>query len=250
MFWRDLHAVTGFWVAGLALVLLVSGLPWTSVWGDAFKAVRGAMSQDWTTGGAEGGQHLEHDHRAMMRGDAAQPSLAMFDTIVAEAQPERLAFPVLVEPPTKNADWTVKSDAQNRPLRRTITYDAATGIEQSRKGFADRPVVDRVVGYGIAWHEGQLFGWLNQAIGVFTALALLTLMVSGFVLWRRRKPEGRLGAPPLPAIPARFGGVVVIVVILAAFLPLLAISLVALAVFERLVLPRIPRLAGWLGVAA
>jgi len=27
VFWRDLHAVTGFWVSGLALVLLVSGLP-------------------------------------------------------------------------------------------------------------------------------------------------------------------------------------------------------------------------------
>jgi uncharacterized iron-regulated membrane protein len=39
-FWRDLHAVTGFWVSGLALVLLVTGLPWASVWGSAFKAVR------------------------------------------------------------------------------------------------------------------------------------------------------------------------------------------------------------------
>jgi hypothetical protein len=53
------------------------------------------------------------------------------------------------------------------------------------------------VGYGVAWHEGQLLGWINQAIGVFTALALLTLMVSRFVMWRRGKPDGRL-APVIP----------------------------------------------------
>src|SRR3546814_5886264 len=31
--WRDLHAVTGFWVSGLALVLLITALPWAGVWG-------------------------------------------------------------------------------------------------------------------------------------------------------------------------------------------------------------------------
>jgi uncharacterized iron-regulated membrane protein len=251
VFWRDLHAVTGFWVTGLALVLLVSGLPWASVWGDAFKAVRGAVSQDWTTGGSGGGEHVEHDHMAMTRGSAAPPSLVMFNVIAAKAEKATLAFPVLIEPPGKRgAVWTVKSDAQNRPLRATITYDAATGTERSRQVFGDRPLTDRVVGYGVAWHEGQLFGWINQAIGVFTALALLTLMASGFVMWRRRKPVGRLGAPPLPDGPARIGGMVAITLLLAVFLPLLALSLFVLFVFDRLVLPKLPRLAIWLGAVS
>ena len=66
-FWRDLHAVTGFWVSGLALVLLVTGLPWASVWGSAFKAVRTEMGwvkgkQDWTIGGrAADRQRVEVD---------------------------------------------------------------------------------------------------------------------------------------------------------------------------------------------
>jgi uncharacterized iron-regulated membrane protein len=74
-FWRDLHAVTGFWVSGLALVLLVTGLPWASVWGSAFKAVRTEMGwvkgkQDWTIGGraADADDHAGHDHAAMMAG--------------------------------------------------------------------------------------------------------------------------------------------------------------------------------------
>jgi uncharacterized iron-regulated membrane protein len=51
--WRDLHAVTGVWVSFFAMFLIITGLPWANVWGDAFKAVRkatgtSAQSQDWT----------------------------------------------------------------------------------------------------------------------------------------------------------------------------------------------------------
>ena len=99
--------------------------------------------------------------------------------------------------------WTVKSQSQNRPINRAITYDMATGYELSRSGFADKHIIDRAVSYGIAWHEGQLFGWVNQLIGLLTALALIILMVSGFIMWRRRKPDDLLGAPLRSAVPAK-----------------------------------------------
>ena len=57
-------------------------------------------------------------------------------------------------------------------------------------------IIDQIVGVGIAAHEGQLFAPLNQVLGVLTALGLITLCVSAFVMWRRRAPEGVLGAPP------------------------------------------------------
>jgi uncharacterized iron-regulated membrane protein len=79
---RDLHAVTGFWVAGLALVLLVSGLPWANVWGDAFKMIRAQAGwvqgkQGWKAGGSD---HAEHDHAAMMAAQEAGRSGASLDT--------------------------------------------------------------------------------------------------------------------------------------------------------------------------
>ncbi len=269
IFWRDLHAVTGFWISGLALVLLITGLPWSSLWGSAFKTVRAELGwvkaeQDWTLGGEApaGDLHAAHDHAAMMQGHGhaghAGAPLAGLDEIALAAQSEALAFPVLVTPPGAPGRfgkpgamvWTVRSDAQDRPLRMTITYDAMTRRELSREGFADGHVVDRIVSYGIAWHEGQLFGWINQLIGVLTAIGLIVLAVSGFVLWRRRKPADGLGAPPEASVPARMGGVVAILLALAAFLPLLAMSLVALWLFEKLALPRLPKLANWLGVQA
>lgn len=257
--WRDAHAVTGFWVSGLALVLLVTGLPWADVWGSAFKAVRAELGwvkgqQDWTIGGRapDAGEHAEHDHAAMMamgpmlHGHHGMSPVGLSE-IVARAQGEHLPFPVIVTPPGAAPAWTVKSDTQNRPRRVTLTYDALTARELTRETFADKHPIDRVVGYGVAWHEGQLFGWVNQLIGVLTALLLAALSVTGFVLWRRRKPAELLGAPPaLRGGTARGGWAILLA--LAAVLPLLALSLLAVWLAERLVLARLPGVADWLGL--
>ena len=259
IFLRDLHAVTGFWVSGLALVLLTTGLPWASVWGDAFRLARAELglvqgAQDWKTGSHA--PHAEHDHDAMMKMQAAGIPLIGLSDMVAKAKLEKLPHPVLVKPPgaperfgppTPMA-WTIKSEAQNRPLNRSISFDVATGKEMSRTGFADKHVIDRAVNYGIAWHEGQLFGWINQLVGVLTAMGLITLVISGFMMWRRRKPVDALGAPIAPAVPQKIRGVAVIMGVMAILLPLLAISLLALWLFDRLLLPRLPAFAIWLGI--
>ena len=259
VFLRDLHAVTGFWVSGLALVLLTTGLPWASVWGDAFRIARAELglvqgAQDWKTGSAA--PHAEHDHDAMMKMQAAGIPLVGLADMVAKAKAERLPHPALVKAPgaperfgpSTPMAWTIKSEAQNRPLNRSITFDVATGKEMSRTGFGDKHVIDQAVNYGIAWHEGQLFGWINQLVGVFTAVALITLVVSGFLMWRRRKPDDVLGAPPVAALPSKIRGVAVIIAVMAILLPLLAMSLLALWLFDRLLLPRLPALAMWLGL--
>jgi uncharacterized iron-regulated membrane protein len=258
---RDLHAVTGFWVSGLALVLLLTALPWTDVWASGFRALRAEMgwvsgAQDWKSGADH---HASHDHDAMAMADHgghAAPAVPLA-RIVALAKAEQMPAPAIVQPPgapnsfgPPNGNvWTLTTQTQNRPLVRKVGYDPVTGAEVSRSGFADKHGIDRAVGYGIAWHEGQLFGWINQLVGVATALALFTLAISGFLMWRQRRPEGALGAPPPVRDPARLKGVAAILLLLAALLPLLAASLLLLWIAERLILPHLPRAARWLGVA-
>lgn len=240
-FWRDMHAVTGFWVSGLAMVLLLTGLPWADVWGSGFKTVREQMgwvkgAQDWTIGGrapeatSDAGEHAGHDHAAIMFGmqhdGHSMPMPDALDAIVAKAEREHVPFPVIVSPPRlSGSDWTVRSDTQNRPQRVTIRYDAVTAREVSRETFADKHAIDRVVGYGVAWHEGALFGWVNQLIGLVTALMLVTMSVTGFILWWRRRPERGLGAPPKPRTPAKSTGILLIGGFFFLTLPLFALSL-------------------------
>lgn len=262
--WRDLHAVTGFWVSGLALVLLLTALPWTSVWGSAFKAVRTELAgrpvrQDWTIGGRApaSNDHAEHDHAAMAGMTRMAPPAEQHDllnAVVARAKSEHLAFPVLITPPAQPGEpWQAKSDTQNRPLRTTVTYDGQSGQLLTRETFMDKPLVDQIVGYGVAWHEGQLFGWINQLIGLLTAALLVLVAATGFVQWRRRKPADTLGAPPAArAGSARTSSVRAswaILLIAAALLPLLALSLIGIVLLEGIVRATLPRLAHWLGLA-
>ncbi len=255
VFWRDIHAVTGIWISSFAIVLLISGLPWTNVWGDAFSKVRQAtgtqaISQDWSRGRSSehadmgGGSKDHHAHHS------ANPVYgATIDDIVASARAARLQPPVLVFPPNgKNKEWRAVSQTQNRPLGATVKFDPSDGSLLGKQVFGDKHPIDQAVGIGLAVHEGQLFGPLNQIIGLLTALGLVTLCVSAFVMWRKRAPDGTLGAPP-PIPDKKIGfGLGGLILTFGIFLPVLGISLIIVALIERLILTRSPAARAWLGL--
>ncbi|TNE82557.1 MAG: PepSY domain-containing protein, partial [Gammaproteobacteria bacterium] len=186
LFWRDLHAVTGIWLAAFTLFLLISGLPWTLVWGTAFKELRQwgeqPLQQDWTLSRAQ-----EHHQGAEM----ASAGVNLSEPLLATATSLHFASPVALSPDRAHPElWKVSSQSQNRPLRADAWLDAASGEVVRMQSFAQRPWLDRLIGIGVAAHEGQLFGWLNQLLGVITAAGLVLLSVSGLVMWQRRRPLG------------------------------------------------------------
>ena len=158
---------------------------------------------------------------------------------VQRAEAEDMAFPALVLPPhapqrfgPPTGDvWTVKSEAQNRPLVRAVTYDPQTGAKLSRSGFADKHPIDRAINIGIAWHEGALFGLANQIMGLVIALALIALSVLGVLMWLKRRPKGKLAAPPHGGRLPR--GFIAVIVVLALLLPLFGISLIAILLTDK-----------------
>src|SRR3546814_19189894 len=83
-------------------------------------------------------------------------------------------------------------------------------------------------------------------MGVLPSAALFPLAVSGFRMWRRRKPFDTLGAPP-PAGSRAPEVVAAAILFMAALLPLLAASLIPLWTCERLLMPRLPSFASWRG---
>jgi len=278
-FLRDLHAVTGIWLSFFALFYLITALPWTKVWGEGFKTVRGLgqqreVRQDWTTGPASaqarrmaefseapaaavedehaehrkagGGGHSEHAGHGGMHAP-----ITGFDEIAAQALPLGLAEPVLISPPSaKRPNWVVRSDSQNRPLRTTLEFDPRTFEQVKESPFSERPMLDRVIGIGVAAHEGQLFGWFNQLLGLLTAIGYLTLVVTSFLMWLRRRPQGALGAPPALSQPPRLAPFVIgLVVVLGVLLPTLGVSLVFVLAAEQIIRRFAPGASNWLGLA-
>jgi uncharacterized iron-regulated membrane protein len=275
-FWKDIHSVTGIYVSCFALFLLFTGLPWAKAWGGYLKAARRmgvglTVKQDWTTSSAEDaakrlartppassgmeGMRGMSGERAAQRWGKHHTSLTgpdafvAIDRMVTTVAPLGLAWPVLISPPTAaGGNWTAKSDAQNRRLDVDLVLDAKTGAILKRTGFASKALLDRVVGTGIAAHEGALFGLANQLLSLFTTVGLVLLSVSGLTMWRKRKPEGVLGAP-VAVRPVRFSyGLIGLMVALGIYFPFLGVSMVLVGLTERFVLRRLPVAQRWLSL--
>ncbi|MGI4852657.1 MAG: PepSY-associated TM helix domain-containing protein [Janthinobacterium lividum] len=280
-FWKDIHAVTGIYVSFFALFLLLTGLPWAKSWGGYLKAIRHvsaghAAQQDWTTssadvlaarasrsdsamagmqgldhGSSKGAAHAEHAggwgrHGTMLSGPMAFVAL---DRMVSTVAPLQLVNPVLIAPPMhEGGNWSAKSDTRDRPLRVDLLLDGASGAVLKRTDFYTKPWLDRAIGIGIAAHEGQLFGVLNQMVSFFTTVGLLLLSVSGLVMWWRRKPEGVLGAPAGIRRVRFSAGLIATMIFLGIYFPFLGGSMLLVGVVERFVLRRLAVTQHWLGL--
>ncbi|MEJ5143658.1 PepSY-associated TM helix domain-containing protein [Gluconobacter albidus] len=243
--WRDLHAVTGMWISLFLVFFLISGLPWSFVWGHALSRVETQISRmttvpDWEIGVVSernlvAGRQVSPpkmdtmpgmDMGSMTMSDSSLPD--GLNNVVMAASQLKLPAPVLVTPPsTGETLWRVRSDTQNRPERISAMVEAAGQIRSVQR-FEDKGLMDRIIGYGVAAHEGQLFGRANQLLNFLVASGLLTMSVSALILWLRRKPPGQLGAPL--AVPNKQigAGALAVLVLLAVLLPELGVSLLLL----------------------
>jgi uncharacterized iron-regulated membrane protein len=272
-FLKDLHSVTGVWISFFALFFLISALPWTTLWGGGLKYLRSYgqathIKQEWTTGPASAkalqqdlfkeaatstplsaDEHQEHrGHQMTSR--APSVSIIGFDRIAPLALPLKLEAPVFLTPPSAaSPNWKLQSETQNRPQRKIIEFDPITFRQISEKSFSDRVLLDRIIGVGIAAHEGQLFGLFNQILGLMTAIGYLILVVSSTLMWWRRRPQGALGVPakiiPERRTPRNF---ILFAIILGVLLPTLGASLLFILAVEFLIRRYSPQATQWLGL--
>lgn len=138
---------------------------------------------------------------------------------------------------------------------RTVHVDRFGGDVVSTYGYDDYPMLAKVVSQGIGLHEGRSLGLVNFWASALFCVAVMFMCVTGPLMWWRRRPARRAGAPsrsvaprgkmPLRATPL----LVVALVALGVFLPLFGISLLVVLLLDQLVLRRVPRIAAWFNVA-
>lgn len=254
-FWRDLHALTGFYVGGVVLFLAVTGMPWSAVWGDK---VMGAVKETGlgrppapVAGAWQRAQHhdapvgagwtmegmvMTHDHAG--HGGLAQ--------VLRVADQARLARPYTVNiPKADDTAYTLTTQATRVQDSRSLYVDAVSGRLLGDIGYDQFGAGAKAIEFGIYTHQGTQFGQANRIVMLLGCIGVWLLAISGLVMWWKRRPPNlsrrRLGAPPAPPGPRARAAVVGIVLPLAILYPLTGLSLIAAVLLDRALRPMIRR---------
>jgi len=236
VFWRDLHAVAGVGVGGVIVFLAVTGMPWSAVWG---KQVRQLTTEaGWgrpaapATGSAGG--HAAH------KPSPALPWALQETEMPAMAMPARLSLAdavtridaaglrrpyVLSIPVEPGKAWSAAYMPARVEDMRTLFLDGADGRVVADIGYSRFGPAAKAIEWGISVHQGQQFGWVNQLVMLLGCVAIWLLGVSGFVMWWKRRPKGRLAAPARPSERRVYWALAAVVGPLAVIYPLVGASL-------------------------
>ncbi|KVP52098.1 PepSY-associated TM helix domain-containing protein [Burkholderia ubonensis] len=126
---------------------------------------------------------------------------------------------------------------------RTIYIDQYSGAVLKDIRYADYGAVSQAVSYGTSLHMGRYFGLANQIVCAALSLGLAAMAVTGAVMWWKRRPAGKLGAPArerdAPPMRAWIAGLV----LLGIVFPLMGMTIVAVWLVDRLLFGRAARAA-------
>ena len=247
LFWRDLHAVTGAFASAAIVFLAVTGMPWSAVWGQQVRKFTNEAGLGKPTPPASASafghethtpqparsdavpwalQHTEmHAHHAM-----GPPSV---DAVVASVDASGLGRPyVLSIPQAPGKAWSAAYMPDRIEEVRTLYLDGATGAVIADIGFGDFGPAAKAIEWGISVHQGQQFGQPNKLIMLAGCVSIWLLAVSAGVMWWKRRPRGRLAAPPRPADRRAYVGLALIVGPLGVLYPLVGASLIAVLALD------------------
>jgi uncharacterized iron-regulated membrane protein len=267
--WKELHAVAGFYLSIILVFFLISGMSWAGIWGAKYV-------QAWSTFPAEKWDNVplsDKTHASMNHGALHEVPWALEQTrlpasgseqgltgvpqgtevnlnaVVALAQALGFKNQFRVNlPQGETGVYTISADSMDHDTEvpwgdRTVHVDQYTGKILAQVGFADYAVFGKAMAIGIALHQGDLGLW-NIAVNTLFCLAIIFLCVSGAVMWWKRRPVGAsaLVPPPMPDYLPLWPGAVAIMLVLALAFPLMGLALATVLVVDVLVLSRIPAL--------
>ncbi|MEM7490966.1 MAG: PepSY domain-containing protein, partial [Pseudomonadota bacterium] len=235
--WRTTHMFTGMLATVLVVPILITGLPWTDIWGGGLDRVQKATGQSSVS--------LKWGGDVPASTPDADGPIAL-DAALDVARAEGIVAPLALRPAgDADASHWIGTASTNRSEQSELVVDQYSGAVLARIDFADNPPLAKAVSWGISFHRGEMYGWLNIAQNTVAALAAVMLAVSGFVAWWMRRPVGTLGVPQAPE--ARLGWpMAALTVTLMLLFPLMGASLLLALALDWLLFKRL----GWFRAGA
>ena len=251
VFWRDLHAVTGLFVGVFLLFLALTGMPWSGYWGNHLNTYANAWgfgypAQFWdnvpksTVPMKEAMEKtswtLENQPMPVSMPNGLAPigidkAIAIFETL-------GLAKGYSIDLPG-GAEGVYSASIFPKQVagERVVHIDQYSGKTLFDGGFKEEGLVAKGIEWGVSVHTGQEFGRFNQLLMLAACMAIVLMAVSAAVMWWKRRPKGRLGAPAFPADYRVPRGILVIATAMGLAFPLVGLSMLVMMAIDWL-LPR------------
>ncbi|BCA61564.1 hypothetical protein HMP09_0798 [Sphingomonas sp. HMP9] len=265
--WRDLHAVIGVWSVALIGFLLLTGLPWAGIQGELLNRGTAALGigypasnrtqntpvsvsmktalgeAPWTmerapmpttAATAAHAGHAGHEMTMAVRDDAAVAGIDRIATSVRRDHHIAGAYRLFL-PSGPTGVYTAYTYPDQPQGQRTLYFDRWTGGLIREVGYPDYGWAAKAIELGVQLHMGNYFGLANQLVMLTTCIAIVLLVISGVVMWWKRRPKGRLAAPARVP-PTRIKGAVAILTAAGVLFPILGVSVIVIFLIDRLVL--------------
>ncbi|KAA1244381.1 PepSY domain-containing protein [Aquimarina sp. RZ0] len=223
-FYRDIHAISGFWISVLLLMILAGGFPWTDVFGNNFKQVQKITNTGYPASW-QGKQLLSNP---------LENALTL-DQMVAKAKELQLPGQVSLSFPRgpKGVFSVSNFNPSNLSSQQKIHFDQYSGAQIAHLTWKDVGVLMRGRMWFMAFHQGEFGNW-NWWLMFFTAVILAIMSLSAIASYILRKRKKSWGVPKVPASFKLGYGIILVLLILSIIFPLFGVSLLLIILVEYL----------------
>lgn len=260
--WMQWHSFLGV-VLSLGIVFFVmTGMPWTSVWGTNFKNYAAQVNLGFPPIPEAASGHEEHQHEQHHKeiklddlglenkawgagllviphsaGHSHHDAISLDQVLEIAHQHDIQENFSIVAPKDEKGVFTVSYYPSEPTKEKVLNIDQYTGEVINQLSYQDYGVIAKVIEHGVYLHMGTYFGWLNQLLCAVITLGLVGLCVTGVVMWKKRSHgSGLLNAPLTPKeVPSMWKWVLGLAVFGVIF-PLAGISLLVVYLLDRLYL--------------
>lgn len=222
---RDLHAVCGIYLAVVAIVIALTGLIYTYVWGSGFQyAARKSDAYDMFS-------------KSMLSKCPPEAKDLPIDRFVEIAQRKMPGNTLTVWfPRIPNGVYLVTANNDRGPqVNELLFIDRASGEILEDRYNSQTKIIYWLGSWNFPLHIGTIWGMPSKLLWFSTCLMLMMLPVTGLWMWWERRPTGGLGLPR--RVDTRYPAwLVALITMSSILLPALGLSVVGLLIGEQCVL--------------